>query len=101
GPSLTGLAIMFGRRTLSLTGAFLPASFAILRVYFSVTLSAVPCAFAAFKSNPRIRLSKPFTLTFIFVTLSHALYTRYDSVPLCPFYLRLISRTSYRQITPS
>src|SRR5690625_1943011 len=78
------------------TGAYLPASFAILRVYASVTLSARPCAFLPATLKSLITASSPFILVFKF-TISHALNIRFYFVCRFLFYLRQVFRIQRRQ----
>src|SRR5690625_4266000 len=78
------------------TGAYPPASFAILRVYASVTLSARPCAFMPAMLKSFITASSPFILVFKF-TISHALSIRFCSVCRFLFYLRQVFRIQRRQ----
>src|SRR5690625_4211888 len=78
------------------TGAYPPASFAILRVYASVTLSARPCSFMPSTLKSFITESSHFILVFKF-TISHNLNIRFYFVCRFLFYLRQVFRIQHRQ----
>src|SRR5690625_979046 len=62
GSILRGLDAKFARKSPDFAGAMSADSFAILRVYVSVTLSALPCALIPANEKSFITLSIPFTL---------------------------------------